>query len=54
MENPYDYNRLVTLFEEKNYLLSKEISELWLKFLKDKVLWNQEEAVLCLLWRSPQ
>ena len=35
MENPFDYNRLLAIVENKNYLLSKEISELWLKVLKD-------------------
>ena len=34
MENPWDYNRLLALLEKKNYLFSKEISELWLKALK--------------------
>ena len=35
MENPFDYNRLLAILEKKNYLFSKEISELWLKVLKD-------------------
>ena len=35
MENPFDYNRLLAIVENKNYLLSKEISQLWLKVLKD-------------------
>ena len=35
MENPFDYNRLLEILEKKNYLFSKEITQLWLKVLKD-------------------
>jgi hypothetical protein len=35
MENPFDYNRLLAILEKKNYLFSKEITQLWLKVLKD-------------------
>jgi len=31
MENPYDYEQHIASLGEKNYLVSKEISELWLK-----------------------
>lgn len=34
MENPYDYKRMVGFFERYNYLLSNEISQLWLEFIK--------------------
>jgi hypothetical protein len=34
MENPYDYNRLLAIIENRNYLLSKEISQLWYKLLE--------------------
>jgi hypothetical protein len=35
MENPFDYERLLKIMQNKNYLLSKEISQLWFKRLKD-------------------
>lgn len=35
MESPFDYNRLLEVLEKKNYLLSKEISRLWFKVLKE-------------------
>lgn len=34
MENPFDYNRLLAVVENKNYLLSKEISQLWFNLLE--------------------
>lgn len=37
METPFDYNRLLAVLEKKNYLLSKEISQLWFKLLTDDV-----------------
>jgi hypothetical protein len=34
MENPYDYLRLQSLFEKRNYLLSRPLSQLWLEFIR--------------------
>ena len=33
MENPYDYRRMVGLFERYNYLLSSAVSQSWLDFI---------------------
>lgn len=35
MENPSDYNRLLSLIEKQNYLFSQGISQLWFKLLSD-------------------
>lgn len=34
MENPFDYHRLLKIFERENYLLSDKLSQLWLQFIQ--------------------
>lgn len=34
MENPYDYKRLLSIMENKNYLLSEKLSKSWLKLIR--------------------
>jgi hypothetical protein len=33
MENPYDYKKLARIFERYGYLLSDDVSKLWLDFM---------------------
>jgi len=45
MENPYDYLRLQSIFEKRNYLLSKPISQLWLEFIRQDTYFHNFTAL---------